>query len=158
MEINLKSEILEDLKASMKEKNTSKLEAVRAVKAAIDKFEKENVIPEVEMSSVNYATALKPLVKQCIDSIEQFKTAGNEELANKEQAELDVINAYLIKVQPKQLSKEEVEILAKNFASENSLSKSDMGKIMSYFKVNYDGQYEGKELSVIAKNVLQLKQ
>lgn len=154
MEINLKSEILEDLKTSMKEKNTSKLEAVRAVKAAIDKFEKENVIPEVEMSSVNYATALKPLVKQRIDSIEQFKTAGNEELANKEQAELDVINAYLIKVQPKQLSKEEVEIIAKNFASENSLSKSDMGKIMSYFKANYDGQYERKELSVIAKNVL----
>ncbi len=147
--MNLKSEVLEDLKTAMKEKNTSKLEAIRAVKSAIDKFEKENPGQEV-----NYVKALKPLVKQREDSIVQFKTAGNIELAEKETAELDVINSYLIKVMPKQLSKEEVETIAKKYAVDNSLAKNDMGKIMSYFKANYDGQYDGKELSGIAKNVL----
>jgi uncharacterized protein YqeY len=147
--MDLKSEVLEDLKTAMKEKNTSKLEAIRAVKSAIDKFEKENPGQEV-----NYAKALKPLVKQREDSIIQFKTAGNIELAEKETAELDVINSYLVKVMPKQLSKEEVETIAKKYAVDNSLGKSDMGKIMSHFKSNYDGQYDGKELSSIAKNVL----
>lgn len=145
----MKAEILEDLKTAMKEKNTSKLEAVRAVKSAVDKFEKEN-----PGQTINYAKAIKPLVKQREDSIAQFKTAGNQELVDKETAELNVINSYLIKVMPKQLSKEDVETLAKTFVSENSLGKSDMGKIMSHFKANYDGQYDGKELSIIAKNVL----
>jgi uncharacterized protein YqeY len=154
---NLKSQILEDLKIAMKEKNSSKLEAVRACKSAIDKFEKENLAnaPEGQvMSAANYAKALKPLVKQREDSIAQFKIAGNQELADKETTELEVINSYLVKVMPKQFSKEEMESVAKKYASENSLGKSDMGKIMSYFKSTFDGQYDGKELSAIAKNIL----
>lgn len=146
---NLKTQILEDLKVAMKEKNTSKLEAVRATKAAVDKFEKEN-----PGQDINYVKALKPLVKQREDSIAQFKLAGNQELVEKETVELNVINSYLSKVMPTQLSKEEMEFVAKKFVSDNSLSKNDMGKIMSYFKSNYDGQYDGKELSVIAKNLL----
>lgn len=47
-----------------------------------------------------------------------------------------------------------MEIIAKKYASDNSLGKSDMGKIMSYFKSTYDGQYDGKELSDVAKSVL----
>jgi hypothetical protein len=138
----------------MKEKNTSKLEAVRAVKGAFDKFEKENLNPGNEMSSANYATALRPLVKQRTDSIEQFKAAGNEELTNKEQAELDVINEYLTKVQPQQFGKEKIETIVKQYATDNSLGKSDMGKVMSFFKTQYDGQYDGKELSLIVKSIL----
>jgi uncharacterized protein len=147
--INLKEEVLTDLKSAMREKNAQKLEAVRAVKSAIDKFEKEN-----PGQDINYPKALKPLVKQRIDSIEQYTNAGNSELADKEKAELDVINAYLEKVQPKQFSKEELEVTVKQYVTDNSLGKSDMGKIMSYFKSNFDGQYDGKELSLIVKSVL----
>jgi len=146
---NLKSQILEDLKVAMKEKNTSKLEAVRATKAAVDKFEKEN-----PGQPINYVKALKPLVKQREDSIEQFKLAGNTELMNKESAELEVINSYLSTVMPKQLSKEEMMTLAKQLVNENSLGKNDMGKIMAHFKAKYEGQYDGKELSIVAKSIL----
>lgn len=146
---NIKEQVLEDLKIAMKEKNTSKLEAVRAIKSSIDKFEKENPGQEV-----NYAKALKPLVKQREDSKLQFINAGNQELADKEAAELEVINSYLVKVMPKQFSVEEMESMARAYAIENNLDKSGMGKIMSYFKSNYDGQYDGKELSNVAKSVL----
>jgi len=146
---NIKSQVLEDLKVAMKEKNTSKLEAIRATKAAIDKFEKENPNQEI-----NYIKALKPLVKQREDSILQFKNAGNVALLEKETTELNVINSYLLKVMPKQLSKEEMEEISKKYVTDNSLGKTDMGKIMSHFKAQYDGQYDGKELSLIAKNVL----
>lgn len=146
---NLKTEVLEDLKAAMREKNTSKLEAVRAVKGAIDKFEKEN-----PGQDINYAKALKPLVKMRMDSIEQFKNAGNEELAKKEEVELFIINEYLGKVQPKQMSKEEMESAVNKFVIDNSIGKDGMGKIMSFFKTNYDGQYDGKELSLIVKTIL----
>ena len=152
---NLKTEVLEDLKVAMKEKDASKLEAIRAVKAAIDKFEKEKLTPGNEMSFMNYTNAIKPLVKQREDSVTQFVNAGNQELANKESIELEVVKSYLVKVMPKQLSKEEVETIAKKYVTENSLGKNDMGKIMSYFKSNFDGQYDGKELSVVAKIVLQ---
>lgn len=147
--MELKQIVLEDMKAAMREKNQQKLEAVRAVKAAIDKFEKEN-----PGQPVNYPKALKPLVKQRMDSIEQYKNAGNTELQANEQAELDVINSYMSMVQPEQLNGAVLESLVKKYISENSLTKSDMGKVMSYFKANYDGSYDGKELSMIVKNSL----
>lgn len=146
---NLKTQIVADLKIAMQEKNSSKVEAIRAVKGAIDKFEKEN-----PNQKINYAKAIKPLVKQREDSSTQFRAAGNEDLANKELAEIEVINFYLVQVMPKQFSKEEMESMAKQYAIDNSLGKNDMGKIMSYFKTNYDGQYDGKELSIIAKTIL----
>ncbi len=146
---NLKTQIVADLKTAMQEKNSSKIEAIRAVKGAIDKFEKEN-----PNQKINYSKAIKPLVKQREDSSAQFRAAGNEELANKELAEIEVINFYLVQVMPKQFSKDEMESMAKQYAIDNSLSKNDMGKIMSYFKTNYDGQYDGKELSMIAKTIL----
>jgi hypothetical protein len=152
---NLKTEVLEDLKIAMREKNASKLEAIRAVKSAIDKFEKEKLSPGNEMSFMNYANALRPLVKQREDSMNQFISAEKFELANREAAEIAVINSYLLKVMPKKLSEEEVETIAKKYVVDNSLGKNDMGKIMSYFKSNFDGQYDGKELSVVAKTVLQ---
>jgi len=146
---NLKTEVLEDLKTAMKEKNTSKLEAVRAVKGAIDKFEKEN-----PGQDINYAKALKPLVKMRMDSIEQFKKAGNEELAKKEEVELSIINEYLGKVQPTQMSKDDMESTVKKFVADNAIGKDGMGKVMAYFKANHDGQYDGKELSSIVKTIL----
>ena len=150
---HLKEEVLADLKTAMREKNPIRLEAIRATKAAIDKFEKENLQKD-SMTCANYAKALSPLVKQRIDSIEQYKKAGSFDLANKEQAELEVINLYLEKVKPKQLSLVEIENEVKKYITENSLGKSDMGKVMSFFKLNFDGQYDGKELSSIVKSIL----
>jgi hypothetical protein len=145
---NLKDEVLQDMKTAMREKNSSKLEAIRAVKGALDKFEKENP------GDTNYAKALKPLVKQRIDSIEQFRSAGSIEHADKESAELAIINVYLEKVQPKQMNLEEMKSLAMKCIAENNLGKADMGKVMSYFKTNHDGQYDGKELSSIVRTIL----
>lgn len=146
--MELKQEVLADLKNAMKEKNTASLEAIRAVKAAIDKFEKENV-----GTPINYVKALQPLSKQRMDSIEKYKEAGNEELANKEYLELVVILSYLKKVQPKQLSDQELRSILDQHMLDNLLTKNDIGKIMSFFKNNYDGQYDGKNLSAIVKSL-----
>jgi hypothetical protein len=137
------------MKTAMKEKNAAKLEAVRAVKAAIDKYEKEN-----PGQAINYPKVLKPLVKQRVDSIEQFKTAGSIELVLKEEAELAIINVYLSKFQSNMMTSDEMESTAKKYITDNNLGKSDMGKVMSFFKTNHEGLYDGKELSNIVKTIL----
>lgn len=146
---NLKAEVLDDMKTAMKEKNASKLEAVRSVKAAIDKYEKEN-----PGQAINYPKVLKPLVKQRADSIEQFKVAGSTDLVMKEEAELAIINAYLSRFQSNMMNSVQMEEAAKKFISDNSLGKADMGKVMTFFKTNHEGQYDGKELSNIVKTLL----
>ena len=95
--------------------------------------------------------ALAPLVKQRKDSVEQFKAAINTELADKEQAELDIISTYLAKVQPRQLTKEEMETIAKEMVAAGA---SQIGHIMSEFKSTYEGRYDGRELSALAKSLI----
>jgi uncharacterized protein YqeY len=147
--MEIKEQVQEDIKTAMREKDADKLIAVRAVKAAIDKFEKEN-----PGSAINYVSALKPLVKQRTDSIEQFKSAGMDDLAKKESVELSIINTYLVGVQPKQMSEADMATAVKKLAEENSYTTADMGKVMSYFKSNYADQYDGKVLSTIVRTVL----
>ena len=65
--------------------------------------------------------------------------------------ELHVINIYLTRVQPVQMSTDEIVF---NINSLGYSSVKDMGKVMSYFKSNFEGQYDGRELSTLVKSVL----
>lgn len=141
----LKSDVLTDMKTAMIGKEADKLLAIKAVKAAIDKFEKENP------GSPEIYKALKPLVKQRIDSVEVFKAAGNTELAAKEELELSIINGYLKRVQPEVLSSEELDNVI-NVAIAGGAN--DLGKIMKYFKDNFEGLYDGKTLSSTVREKL----
>src|SRR6476661_3596183 len=120
----LKQQIISDLTASMKAQDTSRTSTLRMVKASImnREIEKGSELDDEEMSKL-----LRSMVKQRRDSVEQYEKGGRQELADKEQAEIAVIESYL----PKAASQEEIEqAVAAAIAETGATSMKDMGRVM----------------------------
>ena len=120
----LNEQIAADLTAAMKAKDAPRLSALRMLKAAMmnRKIEKGAELDDEEMQKL-----LRSLVKQRRDSIEQYEKAGRQELVNKEQAEIDVIETYL----PQAASAAEIEtVVAAAIAETGATSIKDMGRVM----------------------------
>jgi uncharacterized protein len=137
--MNLKDKINEDLKSTMKSGDKLRLETIRSIRALILEFEKsgkgKELIPDEEIKMLNGA------VKKRRDSIEQFSLAGRTELAQKEEAELNILMSYM----PKQLTEEEVYIEVKRIAEEiNVKGKEDFPKLMSKAAQQLKGKTDGK--------------
>src|SRR5918911_5754806 len=100
--MSLKERIVSDMTAAMKSRDAARTSTLRMVKAAVmnREIEKGGELTDEEMTKT-----LQSLVKQRRDSIEQYEKAGRQDLADKERAEIDVIEGYL----PQAASREEVE-------------------------------------------------
>src|SRR3954468_14101702 len=100
--MSLKERIVADMTAAMKAKEAARLSTLRMVKASVmnREIEKGGELTDEEMTK-----ALQSLVKQRRDSIEQYEKAERQELADKERAEIEVIEAYL----PRAATREEIE-------------------------------------------------
>lgn len=108
----------------MKAKDAARTSTLRMVKASVmnREIEKGSALSEEEMTK-----ALQTLVKQRRDSIEQYEKAGREELAAKERAEIEVIEAYL----PQAATREEIErAVNEAIAETNATSMREMGAVM----------------------------
>src|ERR1041384_1952466 len=101
--MTLSKQIVTDLTAAMKAQDTKRTSTLRMVKAAMmnRQIEKGSELGDEDMQKL-----LRSLVKQRRDSIEEYEKAGRQELVDKEQAEIDVIETYL----PQAASREEIEI------------------------------------------------
>lgn len=136
--------IPEDLKAAMKAKDTTALNALRALKtaltnAAIEKGGLGTALEENEVLAV-----VRKQLKQRQDSIEQFEKAGRTELAATEKAEIAVLERYL----PAALSAEEIAALIDAAVAETGATgKADMGKVMKLVQERAAGRADGKTLS-----------
>jgi uncharacterized protein YqeY len=122
--MNLNEQIVSDLTASMKAQDAQRTSTLRMVKAAMmnRKIEKGAELDDDEMQKL-----LRSLVKQRRDSIEQYEKAGRQELVDKEQAEINVIEAYL----PQAASVEEIEVaVSAAIAETGATSIKDMGRVM----------------------------
>src|SRR5690348_8637451 len=122
--MSLSQQIISDLTASMKAQEAQRTSTLRMVKAAMmnRKIEKGSELDDDEMQKL-----LRSLVKQRRDSIEQYQKAGRQELVDKEQAEIAVIEAYL----PQAASNGEIEAaVAAAIAETGATSMKDMGKVM----------------------------
>ncbi|MBU1349364.1 GatB/YqeY domain-containing protein, partial [Patescibacteria group bacterium] len=93
--MNLKDKINEDLKTAMKEKDAVKLQTIRSIRALILEFEKSGT--DKELTPEDEIKMLSQAAKKRQESIEQFRNAGRNELADKEEAELKIIQVYLPK-------------------------------------------------------------
>jgi uncharacterized protein YqeY len=147
--MNLKDKINEDLKSAMKSGNKLRLETIRSIRALILEFEKsgkgQELNPDEELKMLNGA------VKKRRDSIEQFSLAGRTELAQKEEAELNILMSYM----PKQLTEEEVYIEVKRIAEEiNVKGKEDFPKLMSKAAQQLKGKIDGKIVKAIVDKYL----
>lgn len=122
--MSLSEQIVKDLTASMKAQDAQRTSTLRMVKAAMmnRKIEKGSELDDEEMQKL-----LRSLVKQRRDSIEQYEKAGRQELVDKEQAEIVVIETYL----PQAASAAEIEAAVTAAIAETGASSiKDMGRVM----------------------------
>jgi uncharacterized protein YqeY len=142
----LSKQIVADLTTAMKAQDAARTSTLRMVKAAMmnRQIEKGSELDDEEMQKL-----LRSLVKQRRDSIEQYEKAGRQELVDKEQAEIDVIDTYL----PKAASKEEIEqVVAAAIAETGASSMKDMGKVMKAAQSALaDKNADGRLVSEIVK-------
>ena len=142
----LSKQIVTDLTTAMKAQDAARTSTLRMVKAAMmnRQIEKGSELDDEEMQKL-----LRSLVKQRRDSIEQYEKAGRQELVDKEQAEIDVIETYL----PKAISKDEIEqVVAAVIAETGASSMKDMGKVMKAAQAALAGKNaDGRVVSEVVK-------
>ncbi len=148
----IKEAILEDLKTSMKAKDTATTLVLRSLKAKIlEKEIEERTGGESVLSDEQVIEVLMKAAKQRKESITQFEAGGREDLVEKEKSELAIIEKYL----PKMMSVEEVRVVVKDqIAKMNATSMAEMGKVMGALKGRLKGKAEGAIISTVVKEEL----
>ena len=145
----LKRRITEDLTASMKARDAARTSTLRMVKAALQNREIEK---GGELTDEETTKSLLSLVKQRRDSVEQYEKAGRGELAEKELAEIAVIDEYL----PRAASREEIEgAVAAVISETGAASMKEMGAVMRAVQARLGGAADGRTVSDIVKAKLQ---
>jgi uncharacterized protein len=145
----LKEQLLADLKASMKAKDTVKKSTVTMIRAAILQVEKDN---KVELGDAEIQEIIAKQMKQRRDALDEFKKAERDDLIAQTEAEMRVIEAYL----PKQLTQEEIEAIVDETIKETGAeSAKDMGKIMGALMPKVKGLADGKLVNQIVREKLQ---
>jgi uncharacterized protein YqeY len=139
----IREQIDVDLKAAMIAKDTVKTSVLRMIKSAA-KNKEIDVPGHKALDDAEMISLLSTLKKQRDESISQFKTGGRQDLADKEQAEIDVIMTYL----PKQLDDAELDTLVTAaIATAGAAGPKDMGKVMKLVQEQTKGRADGKLVS-----------
>lgn len=147
--MNLKDKINNDLKDAMKSGDKTRLSVVRSIRALILEFEKSGA--DKVLSPADELTMLTTAAKKRKDSIEQFRNAGRNELADQEEAELNILQEYL----PKQLTQDEVRLEVEKLAAQiGAKSKEDFPKLMPLVMKELKGKADGKIVKSIVENFL----
>ena len=146
--MTLKEQITEDMKAAMRAKDSERLGTIRMLLAAVKQKE---VDERVDVDDVMLVGIVDKLIKQRKDSISQFAAAGRQDLADKESAELKVLEAYL----PQRLSEAEIQAeVAAIVADLGAKGPADMGKVMGAVKGKLAGKADMGLVSAAVKAAL----
>ncbi|AEF99196.1 GatB/YqeY domain-containing protein [Methylomonas methanica] len=130
----LKERIKEDMKASMKSGDKARLGVIRMILAAIKQIE---VDERVELGDDRVLVVLDKMLKQRRESIKQFRDANRIDLAEIEEAEVQVIQDFL----PQALTEVEIDVMvAKAIAEVGATSIKDMGAVMAILKPQMQGR------------------
>jgi uncharacterized protein YqeY len=146
--VSLRAQLETDMKQAMRSRESLRLETIRGARGAIRN--KEIELGE-ELGDEGIVRVLRSLVKQRVDSIEQYRAGGRDDLADKETAEREVLEAYL----PAAPSAEDVErVVAEVIAEVGASGPRDMGKVMKPALEKLGGAADGKQVSEIVKRLL----
>ena len=149
--MSLVDKIDEKYKVSIKEKDNNAINTLRLIKSAIKDKEIALRTKQEKLLDKDILSLLQNMIKQRKDSIEAFAKANRNDLIEKEQNEVLVIEKFL----PQQLSEGEAQKIIAKIIKENNLSSlKDMGKLMSIIKTNYVGQIDMGVAGKIAKSSL----
>ncbi len=148
--MSLQKELMVQMKAAMKSKDTVALESLRAIKSAILLAQTETGAKE-EITEDQELKLLQKLVKQRRDSAALFIEQGRKDLADPELAQVEVIAQFL----PEQMSEEAVkEVVAGVISQVGAEGMKDMGKVMGVASKQLAGKADGKLISTIVKELL----
>ena len=144
----LKPLIKEASVRSLKEGNK---EITMVLRLILAEFQKEEISQGSDLNNNDELSLLQKMIKQRNDSIKQYNDAGRNELAEKEQKEIEIIQDFL----PEQINEEELIKLAKETISDLSAnSMKDMGNVMKVLKDKTSGQADPATISKIVKGLL----
>ncbi|MBA2760658.1 MAG: GatB/YqeY domain-containing protein [Segetibacter sp.] len=148
--MRLEQTVMAEMKDAMKAKDEAALRSLRAIKAAII-IAKTAEGAGGELKEEDETKLLQKLVKQRRDSLEIYKQQNREDLAQKEQEEIAVIEKFL----PKQLTGEELnDALSAIIMQAGASSPADMGKVMGAATKQLAGKADGKAISAAVKELL----
>ena len=146
--MSLKDQITEDMKTAMRAKDSERLGTIRLLLAAMKQKE---VDERVTLDDVAVVAIVDKLIKQRKDSITAFDGAGRQDLADKEKAELSVLQAYL----PARMSADEVTAAVQTIVAElGAAGPGDMGKVMGAAKQRLAGKADMGAVSAAVKSAL----
>ncbi len=146
--MTLKEQITEDMKTAMRAKDVERLGTIRLLLAAIKQKEVDDRVMQDDAAVV---AIVDKLIKQRKDSIEAFQKAARTDLADKEAAEMKILQAYL----PARMSADEVSAAVKAIVAElGATGPGDMGKVMGAVKAQLTGKADMGQVSVAVKAAL----
>lgn len=146
--MSLRERLNDELKASMKSKESLKLSVIRMIRSSVKNREIEQ---KRELDDRELVEIISTLCKQRRESIRLFKEAGRQDLVDKEEAELAVLLDFL----PQQLSRKELEDLVRKAIAEcDAHGPKDMGRVMKAIQPGVAGRADGKLVSDVVKEQL----
>ena len=146
--MTLRDRITEDMKAAMRAKDSARLGAIRLLQAALKQKE---VDERITLDEAGIIAIIDKLIKQRRDSVAAFQQAGRQDLADKESAEITVLQAYL----PTRLSVQEIEAAVRAIIAETGAAgPADMGKVMGTAKQRLAGKADMAAVSQAVKQAL----
>ncbi len=146
--MSIKERLQQDLKESLKKKDTIRLNTIRSI---INAIKNKEIDLRKEVTEEEIYAILNSLAKQRRESIEQYEKGGRQDLVDQEKRELEIILEYL----PEQLSEKEIEKIVKETIEEvGASSMKDLGKVMKAVMPKVKGRADGKKVNEIVRSLL----
>lgn len=139
--MTLKNQITDVLKTSMRAKEMAIVTVIRGLQAAIKQIE---VDERKELDDAQVLAVIEKQIKQRKESIKAFEGAGRDDLASKEQAEIEVISQFL----PEAMTEEELDsLIEQTISAQGATSMKDMGKVMNSLRPIIAGRADPAQVS-----------
>lgn len=146
--MTLKERLMEDMKVSMRNKETLKKSVITMIRASVKQKEVDD---RVDLNDDDVIELIAKQLKQRKDALVEFEKAERDDLIAQTKAEIEILASYL----PQQLTDEELEAVVRDAVAEvNAQSAKDMGKIMGKVMAVAKGRVDGKRINEMVKKVL----
>lgn len=144
----LKDRITEQVKTSMKARELEKVKVLRNIQSVIKQIEIDR---KIDLDDAGVLEILQKQLKQRQESLKVFQDNGREDLAQKEQFEINIIDEFM----PQQMSESELaELINQEIAAQGASSMQDMGKVMGALKTKTPGRADPAVMSQLVKKAL----
>ena len=146
--MTLKERLMEDMKVSMRNKETLKKSVITMIRASVKQKEVDD---RVDLNDDDVIELIAKQLKQRKDALVEFEKAERDDLIAQTKAEIEILASYL----PQQLTDEELEAVVRDAVAEvNAQSVKDMGKILGKVMAVAKGRVDGKRINEMVKKVL----